>query len=286
MSNSAERSRGGPLDPIDRNSEILFGLFMVLTFTGTLSAATAGREDVRIMLLAAIGCNAAGGIVDGVMYILRSLVERGHKATLVREVRAAAAPEAGQRLIAAEMGDLASPMTTVQLEHFRQWIVQLPAEASAQPRLLASDLCAACGVFVLVFMSTFPVVLPFMFVDDLRLAMRWSSAIAIAMMFLCGYGWARYAEVNAWLAGLAMLLFGVIVESVVVLLGGCDAGRAQAPGHWCCGFAGLRTRLHASRRRAHGRAARRPEGWRASPATGRLRWRRTGVPRRALRSSW
>ena len=101
MSNGAERSRGGLLDPIDRNSEILFGLFMVLTFTGTLSAATAGREDVRIMLLAAIGCNAAWGIVDGVMQILRCLVERGRKDTLVREVRAAAAPEAGQRLIAA-----------------------------------------------------------------------------------------------------------------------------------------------------------------------------------------
>jgi len=220
MSNSAERPRGGLLDPIDRNSEILFGLFMVLTFTGTLSAATAGREDVRIMLLAAIGCNAAWGIVDGVMYILRSLVERGRKATLVREVRAAAAPEAGQRLIAAEMGDLASPMTAVQLEHLRQWIVQLPADASAQPHLRASDLRAACGVFVLVFMSTFPVVLPFMFEDDLRLAMRWSSAIAITMMFLCGYGWARYAGVNAWLAGLAMVLLGVIVESVVILLGG------------------------------------------------------------------
>jgi VIT1/CCC1 family predicted Fe2+/Mn2+ transporter len=82
-------------------------------------------------------------------------------------------------------------MTAVQLEHLRQWIVQLLAKASAQPRLLASDLRAACGVFVLVFMSTFPMVLPFMFVDDLRLAMRWSLAIAIAMMFLCGYGWAR-----------------------------------------------------------------------------------------------
>ena len=50
MSNSAQRSLGGLLDPIDRNSEILFGLFMVLTFTGTLSAATAGREEVRITL--------------------------------------------------------------------------------------------------------------------------------------------------------------------------------------------------------------------------------------------
>lgn len=137
MSNDASRSGGGLLDPIDRNSEILFGLFMVLTFTGTLSAATSGREEVRTMLLAAIGCNAAWGLVDGVMYILRSLVARGRKATLVREVRAAAEPEVGHRLIAAEMGDLSSPMTSGQLEHLRQWIVQLPAEASARPRLLA-----------------------------------------------------------------------------------------------------------------------------------------------------
>ena len=50
---------GRLLDPIDRNSEILFGLFMVLTFTGTLSVATAVRQDVRTMLIAAIGCNAA-----------------------------------------------------------------------------------------------------------------------------------------------------------------------------------------------------------------------------------
>ena len=31
------------LDPIDRVSEVLFGLIMVLTFTGSLSVAEAGR---------------------------------------------------------------------------------------------------------------------------------------------------------------------------------------------------------------------------------------------------
>ena len=220
MSNDTERSSGGLLDPIDRNAEILFGLFMVLTFTGTLSAATAGREEVRTMLLAAIGCNTAWGLVDGVMYILRSLVARGRKATLVRDVRAAATPEDGHRLIAEAMGALSDPMTTHQFEHLRQWILHLPAEASAAPRLLASDLRAACGVFVLVFASTFPVVLPFMFVDDLHTAMRVSSIIAIAMMFLCGFGWARYAGFNAWLAGLVMVLLGVILESAVIGLGG------------------------------------------------------------------
>ena len=47
------------LDPIDRVSEVLFGLIMVITFTGSLSVAEAGREDVRTMLIGAVGCNLA-----------------------------------------------------------------------------------------------------------------------------------------------------------------------------------------------------------------------------------
>lgn len=30
------------LDPIDRNAEVLFGLFMVLSFSGSMNVATAG----------------------------------------------------------------------------------------------------------------------------------------------------------------------------------------------------------------------------------------------------
>jgi hypothetical protein len=47
------------LDPIDRISEILFGLIVVLTFTGSLSVAEAAREDTRTMLIGALGCNLA-----------------------------------------------------------------------------------------------------------------------------------------------------------------------------------------------------------------------------------
>lgn len=70
------RWNGRVLDPVERVSEILFGLIMVLTFTGSISVAEAGREEVRTMLFGAIGCNLAWGIVDAVMYLLTSLVER------------------------------------------------------------------------------------------------------------------------------------------------------------------------------------------------------------------
>src|SRR5690349_5344772 len=56
--------RRAVLDPLDRSSEVLFGLVMALTFTTTLEIATAGAADVRTMLAGALGCNIAWGIVD------------------------------------------------------------------------------------------------------------------------------------------------------------------------------------------------------------------------------
>src|SRR4029077_2898864 len=62
---------------LERFSEIVFGLIMVLSFTGALSVAEVGREDIRIMLLGAIGCNLAWGIIDAAFYLLvfLSLIE-------------------------------------------------------------------------------------------------------------------------------------------------------------------------------------------------------------------
>ena len=51
------------LTPNERISEVLFGLIMVLTFTGSLSVAEAGREDIRTMLIGALGCNLAWGLI-------------------------------------------------------------------------------------------------------------------------------------------------------------------------------------------------------------------------------
>ena len=57
------------LDPLARASEVLFELIMVLTFTLSLNATAAGREDVSAMLIGALGCNLAWGIIDAVMFL-------------------------------------------------------------------------------------------------------------------------------------------------------------------------------------------------------------------------
>ena len=216
----ANSSSSRVLDPIDRISEVMFGLFMVLTFTGTLSVVDSGREEVRSMLVAAIGCNIAWGFVDGVMYVLRNLVARGRKNRLLRAVRAAARPEQAHRLIGDEIGGLSGAMAVTDLERVRQWIVAQPVPAAQRVGVTGLDLRGAIGVFLLVFASTLPVVLPFVFIADPGVAKRVSAAVAIVMLFLCGYAWGRYAGLRPWRAGLVMVLLGLAVEAVVIALGG------------------------------------------------------------------
>jgi hypothetical protein len=217
---SPSADRAPVLDPIDRNAEILFGLFMCLTFTGTLSVASAGGEDVRTMMIAAIGCNTAWGMVDGVMYLLRTLVERNRRLNLVRAVRGAADAGGARNLIAAELEPLfVRGIGPEGLDRIRAEVIALPA-VPPRARLTWRDFRAAGLIFLLVFLSTFPVVLPFMVFDDLQRAMRVSAAIAIAMLFLCGYNWGRYAGVRPVRVGLVMVVVGVVVEAAVIALGG------------------------------------------------------------------
>ena len=221
MSDSfAETRSARVLDPIERISEVLFGLFMVLTFTGTLSVADSGRDDVRNMLVAAIGCNLAWGFVDGVMYVLRNLVERARKATLMRTVREAVEPAQAHAIISQEIGNVSRVLGAPELERMRRWIVEQPVAADSTPRMTARDLKGAVAVFLLVFLSTFPVVLPFVFITDPGVAKRVSAAVAIVMLFACGFAWGRYAGLKAWRAGLVLVLLGLGVEAIVIALGG------------------------------------------------------------------
>src|SRR4030095_16379061 len=82
-----EETRDSVLSPVDRVSEMLFGLFMALTFVGAVSVAEPREAQVHAMFIAALGCNLAWGLVDAVMYVVRTVTDRGRSLTLIRSVR-------------------------------------------------------------------------------------------------------------------------------------------------------------------------------------------------------
>jgi hypothetical protein len=220
LKSSGPQSSRRVLDPIDRASEVLFGLIMVLTFTGSLSVAEAGREDVRTMLIGALGCNLAWGIIDAALYLMGNLAERGRAVMTFHAVRNAADPQQAQRIIADEIPPvLASVLDQAELASMHQRLKQLP-EPPPRGRLRREDWLGAVGVFLLVFLSTFPVVIPFLFIDRALPALRVSNAIAIVMLFLTGYAYGRICSRHPWILGISMVLIGSVLVGLTIALGG------------------------------------------------------------------
>ena len=207
------------LDPMDRISEVLFGLIMVLTFTCTLGVATATQIEVRAMLIGALGCNLAWGIIDGGVYLLARLNQHGHAILNWRAVRDAADVGAARRIVADALPPpLASVLEPAQLDLIRQRLSQAPEPA--RPHLTRSDWLGAVGICLLSFLSTFPVVIPFLLFAEARLALRVSNAVAIAMLFLCGFMLGRYAGFRPMSMGLFVVALGGAMVAVAIALGG------------------------------------------------------------------
>jgi len=208
------------LDPIDRVSEVLFGLIMVLTFTGSLSVAEAGRDDVRTMLIGALGCNVAWGIIDAMLYLMGCLAEKGQSLTTHWAVRKATDPQKAQRLIADALPPVvASILEPGELATMHGRLMQLP-EPPQRARLTKDDWQGAIAVCLIVFVSTFPVVIPFIFMRNVGPAMRVSNAIAIVMLFLTGYAFGRMTGRHPWLVGIAMVVLGSVLVGMTMALGG------------------------------------------------------------------
>ena len=139
MSDATLKSSKRALDPIDRVSEVLFGLIMVLTFTGSLSVADAGRDDVRTMLIGALGCNIARGIIDGVLFLMGCLAEKGRDLATFRAVRNQADAQKARQIIADALpSPVAAVMQPAEFAAIHQRLSQLP-EPPDKARLDAHD---------------------------------------------------------------------------------------------------------------------------------------------------
>jgi len=208
------------LDPMERISEVMFGLIMALTFTCTLGVATADSIKVQSMLFGALGCNLAWGIIDAGVYLLARLNAEGRKILMLRAVRSAPDLEAAQRIVSNALPPLlAALILPAQLEAIRQELHRRP-EPAEHPTLSKRDLTGALAICLLSFLSTFPIVIPFIFVGDARLALRVSNAVAIAMLFICGYLFGIRSGLRPWATGLSMVAIGVALVGVAIALGG------------------------------------------------------------------
>ena len=206
------------LDPVERVSEMCFGLFMALTFVGAVSAL-GGTDSPRAMFAAALGCNLAWGLVDAVMYLVSELVERGRRlsALALRDDPDPAKGLAAMRAALPEgLAGLLSDAEVAAIGNRLALATQLPD----RPRLYRRDFVGAFGIFLIVVASTFPVAIPFLVFSDAHLALHVSRGLSIAMLFGGGVALGRYSGYGGWKAGLGMVAIGLVLIIAIMALGG------------------------------------------------------------------
>jgi VIT1/CCC1 family predicted Fe2+/Mn2+ transporter len=139
---------------------------------------------------------------------------------MLRAVRRAKSSEEARRAITDELPEpLALVLSQSETDSLWQKLLELP-EPPSGPSLTRNDALRALGICLWVFVSTFPVVVPFLFIAEVQPALRLSNGIAIAMLFVCGYAFARCTGLRPWPTGLLMVAIGCAMVGVAIALGG------------------------------------------------------------------
>jgi VIT1/CCC1 family predicted Fe2+/Mn2+ transporter len=154
------------------------------------------------------------------LYLMGCLADKGQDLMTYLAVRRTTDPHKAQRLIADALPPVvASILEPAELETMRRRLLQLP-EPPERAYLSKDEWLGFIGVFLVVFVSTFPVVLPFIFIRSVGPALRLSNTIAIVMLFLTGYAYGTITGRHPWLVGLGMVVVGSILVGMTMALGG------------------------------------------------------------------
>ncbi|CAB3764317.1 VIT1/CCC1 transporter family protein [Paraburkholderia humisilvae] len=208
------------LNTVDRVCELCFGLFMALTFVGAVKAVTAGEDAGYKMFLTALGCNLAWGLADAVMYLVRTLADRGQRLklalTVQREQDQAVAVRALRDALPERLEQL---VEDTDLERIRARVAAVPT-LPPRANLVLDDFVGALGIFLLVVLGTFPVALPFLVIEDIKAALIASRVLTLVILFIAGFALGRYTGAGAMKAGIAMTGLGVLLTMAIIALGG------------------------------------------------------------------
>jgi len=110
-------------------------------------------------------------------------------------------------------------MTTEELNELSRRLMKLP-EPSKKQVMTVHDIWAGIQIFLLVFLCTFPVALPFAFLKEIAVAMRVSNGVALIMLFIGGFTLAGYAGFNRFTTAILYAFIGVLLVALTMALGG------------------------------------------------------------------
>ena len=205
----------------DRLCEIFYGVAMVTVVSGMVNYGFSGNNDLGIdLLIIALGVNIAWGIIDGATSVYGGLVDEAEEDRLVNSLRT-------EKNNQEQRGNVAEILEGTILRSIsdeeRSKVVDMVA--AGKPEKIrgygasGDDFQMFMAIFLMDFITVFPVIIPLYIVDDPQKALFWSHLIAILLFVIIGMTWAKYLNKNMMKAGLAMGVLAIVTVSVTYYFG-------------------------------------------------------------------
>jgi hypothetical protein len=222
---------GRLLDPIDRLSETIFSVLILLTFTLAYRIIRLGPNpyepippDYMVgLFVAALGATVAWGLIDGVIYALLSVLERGEKHRFLASVQAATTQEEGIHAIAEELDFVLEPITGAEQRRllYLDVLDHLHDSRPMPVTLTRDDILGGLGSTLVAVLAVLPSLAPLLLLrDHYWLALRVSNLVSFVVLFYTGYQWGKYSGSSPWKTGLLLFAIGAILALIAILLGG------------------------------------------------------------------
>lgn len=222
---------GRLLDPIDRLSETIFSVLIVLSFTlafrifklGELGGQQPTNQDVRDLLYAAMGATLAWGLIDGVMYVLMEVFQRSERHRLLRQLQSAESDQEGVRVVADELDYILEPISGEgdRQTLYRSIYHQLRGGEPRPVGFKREDFTGALGCVVVALLAVAPSLATLALLREQgTLAIRASNIVSFIVLFATGYQWGQYTGASPWRTGLLLVAVAALMVGIAIPLGG------------------------------------------------------------------
>jgi len=206
------------------SSEPMFGVIMVVCFTSVLRAfPDASDQVVRTILISALFCCIAWGLVDGIFYAWEAHYELEKKKKLQAQAhKAQGDPKNARELVEDDLGDtIVDLMDEKDKEQIYQIIEKNVFGVDLGSVSIKEDILTVLIAFSLVVGSSIIVMLPFLWISPATAALKVSNIAGILLLFVMGF-WreedTRFTK--KLITGGFTALVALIITLVTVYLGG------------------------------------------------------------------
>lgn len=217
------------LDPIDRLAETIYSVLILLTFTlafrifNQSPGVVVTSEYINELMVGAVLAILAWGVIDGIVYVLTEVFERGEKHRILWYIESADTPEEAVEAVADELDFILEPITSeAQRQALYTEILDHLHDSQPQPvRLKREDLTGGAASVLVALLAVLPSLIPFLlFRNDPMLAIRISNIISFLVLFYSGYEWGKYTGTNSIKTGLLLLAVGMLLVAIAIPFGG------------------------------------------------------------------